>query len=61
MLEYNKEYKDTTETDTLGNKIRFAQNRINECCSEIRDKRLMKNQNRGLCCSRLEDPPRFGC
>ena len=21
----------------------------------------MKKQNRGLCCSRLEDPPRFGC
>ena len=30
MLEYNKEYKDTTKTDTLRNRIRFAQNRINE-------------------------------
>ena len=61
MLEFDKEYKDTTETDTLGNRIRFAQIRINEWCSEIRDRRLMKRQNRGLCCSRLEDPSRFGC
>ena len=45
MLEYNKEYGDTTKIDTLGNMIRFARNRINEWCDEIRDRRLMKKQN----------------
>ena len=61
MLEYNNKYEDTTETDTLGNKIRFARNRMSEWCAEIRDNRLMKRLNQGLFCSKLEDPPRFGC
>lgn len=48
MLEYSKEYIDSTNTDTLGNRIKFGRNRINELCAKIRDKRLMKIQYRGL-------------
>lgn len=61
MLEYSKEYGDSTYIDTLGNKIKFPQNWINQCCGEIRDTILMKKQNQGLCCSKLEELPRFGC
>ena len=61
MLEYNKEYGDTTQIDTLGNRIRFARNRISKWCADIRDKRLMKKQNWRLYCSKFEDPPKFGC
>ena len=61
ILEYSKEYGDSTDIDTLGNKIKFPQNRINQCCGEIRDTILMKKQNEGLWSSKLEELPRFGC
>ena len=61
MLEYNQEYRYSIDTNTLGYRIRFAWNRINLLCTKIKDKRLMKMQNRELCCSKLEEPPRFGC
>lgn len=61
MLEYSKEYRDSTDIDTFRNRIRFARNRINKWYAEIRDKRLMKKQRQGLWCSKLEEPPKFEC
>lgn len=39
MLEYCQEYRDNSSTDILGNRIRFAWNKINQWYVEIRDKK----------------------
>ena len=59
MLEYSKEYGDSTYAYVFGNRIRFTRNRINQCCAKIRNKILTTKQNQGLCGSKLEEPPRF--
>ena len=45
MLQYSKEYRDNTDTDILGNWIRFARDKTNQLCAKIRNKTLMRKQN----------------